>query len=106
MLHAVFFLVGTCQLMLLDGTQLIVLHTCCHHESVLGASLHGLRVEIVARLLVLHKPAFTLELLKLLDCNVIDTRIMLVDDWVEVDFRLDDMIKRLLVSLAFSKCFL
>ena len=102
MLHTVFFLIGACQFMLLDDSLLIVLHTSSHYKTILCSSLHGLRVKIIARILVLHKPTFTLELFKLLDRNFIDTRIVFVDYWIEIDLRLDDMIKRLLVAFTFG----
>jgi hypothetical protein len=92
--------------MLLDDTVHIVLNIGSYDQTELSTLTHSLAVEVVARFAVLLEPTLLLELGKLLDGNVIDLGVMLVADRVKIDFRFDDMIKRLLVTLALLKCLL
>ncbi len=93
-LHAVFFLLATSELMLLDATFDIVHVVGCNHDTILSTAVHRLSIDVVHLLGVLNKPSVGLELLEVLHSLVIDLRIMLGGAVVEVDFRLDDVIER------------
>ena len=92
MLHAVFFLVTTSQLMLLDATFHIVFHPCCYHQAVLGATIHRLSIYIVLLLLILHQPSFLTEQVKLLTSCCIYALIMFVCTFWKIDFRFDNVV--------------
>ena len=103
-LHAVFLLVGTGELMLLDDAIEVVIHISTHDETILGLTVHGLRIYVVLLLLVLHEPALFLEAGKVLGCLVIYTRVVLVGAHGEIDLGLDDMIERHFVAFGFGTC--
>ena len=69
--HSVLFLVLAGELMLLDLACQVVICVGAKHDTILGTAVHGLRVHIVALLLVLNEPAFLLPFLEILDCLVI-----------------------------------
>ena len=93
MFHAVFLLVATCELVLLDDAIQIVRHVSTHHQSVLRLAVHGLRIDVVILLLVLHQPTLVLKHLEILDSFLVNTRVVLVGARLEIDFRLDDVIQ-------------
>ena len=92
MFHAVFLLVTTCQLVLLDVALLIVVGMGAHYQTVLRLALHGLCIYIIMFLRILHQPALVLELLEVLGGLLIDAGIVLRSTYGEVDFRFDDVI--------------
>ena len=103
MLHAVLFLVLAGKLMLLYARVHVILHSGGDHYAVLRASLHGLRIYIVAFLLILHQPAFTTETGEILNSFIIHTRIMLIRAFRKIYLRLDDVIQRPRISLGSAR---
>ena len=70
-----------------------------HHQTVLSAAVHSLRIYIIIWLLVLHQPSLVLPCLEVLDSLVICRLAVLVDDRIKVNFRLSYMQKRLFTGL-------
>ena len=105
-LHAVFLLVATCQLMLLDATFHIVVHPCCHHNAILCATVHRLGINVVFLFIILHKPAFLLKLLEVLHRLVIYALCVLIGAGSKVDFGLYDVVERFFVTLCLTACLL
>ena len=83
--------------MLLDDAVHVVIHVCTYDKTVLRLSVHRLGIDVVVLVLVLHQPAFVLELLELACSFLIDTRVVFAGANREIDFRLDDVIERFLV---------
>ena len=92
MLHAVLLLVTARQLMLLDHPVHVVGHVSSYHQSILRLAVHGLGINIVTRLVVLHQPALFLEHPEVRYRLVVHTRIMLVRPFRKINFRLDDVV--------------
>ena len=106
MLHAVFFLVTAGEFMLLDDTREIVVYISTYHKTILSLSVHGLRINVILLLIVLHEPAVVLELLEVRCSLLVDTRIVLTCAFWEINLRLDDMIKtHLVVASLFPRLF-
>ena len=106
MLHAILFLVPACKLMLENHTVHIVIHGCSHHYAILSMSVHGLGIDVIMVVSILHEPTFTLKLGKVLCCTLIHTSIILAGAYGEVYLGLDDMVERLLVVASFCACFI
>ena len=53
-LHTVFFLITTGKLMLLDDTVHIVRNISAYYQSVLGFPVHGLGIDVIVFLSILH----------------------------------------------------
>ena len=62
MLHAVIFLVATCEFVLFDETIVVVINMSGEHDAVLGVPVHRLGIEVIARLLILHEPTLFYEM--------------------------------------------
>ena len=77
MLHAVFLLVATGQLVLLDPASHIVVGMGTHHETVLRLAVHGLCIDIIMFARVLNEPALILELLEVLSGLLLDAGVVL-----------------------------
>ena len=103
-LHAIFLLVTSCQLVLLDASLNVVVHECPHHETILRLALHGLCVNIIMFLFILHQPAAVLELLEVLSSLFIDTRVIFARAHREVYLGFDDVVQALLVVASLSAC--
>ena len=56
MLHAIIFLVATCEFVLFDETIVVVVNMSGEHDAVLGVPVHRLGIEVIARLLILYEP--------------------------------------------------
>ena len=96
-LHAVFFLVPTGQLVLLDDAREIVVHTGSDHEAVLRPPVHGLGIDIIMLCGILHEPASLLEKPEMVGGTLVDARVVLGRAGSKVDFGFDDVIERFLV---------
>ena len=104
MLHAILLLVATGQLMLFNDTVHVVIHVGTNNETVLRLTVHCLGIDIIVLLVVLYKPAHILKLLEVLGCLVIDTWVVFVSSYGEVNLGFDDMVKRLFVVAGFGAC--
>ena len=91
-LHAVFFLIATSKLMLFNLTCHIVFHVCSNHNSVLCSAIHCLSINVVMLFIILNKPTFLLEHIKVFYCFNIYLRVMLICTGNKINFRFDDMI--------------
>ena len=105
MLHAVFLLVATSQLVFLNVPLLIVISMGTHHETVLGLAIHRLCIYIIMFARVLYQPALILELLEVLSSLLINTWVILRRTLWEIYFGFDDMIQTLFVVACLSTCF-
>ncbi len=101
MLHAVILLVAAGQLMLLDNSVYVILHISGNHNTILRATVHGLGIDIIVVFIILNKPPVAAERAEILHSLVIHLWVMLVSARLEIDFRLDYMIKRLRIPLGF-----
>ena len=104
MLHAVFLLVAACQLVLLDCAVEIVVDESTHNKSVLSLAVHCLSIDIIVLVCVLTKPTLLLEHLEVSGSLLVNARIVLACARFEVNLRLDDMIKTLLVIACLCSC--
>lgn len=100
--HTVVFLVATGEFVLLDDAVHIVVHVGAEHDAVLPVELavgvaHGLGIEVVVLLFVLHEPAVLLEEAELACAFAVATLVVLGALGLEVDFGFDDMVERLFV---------
>ena len=102
MLHAVFLLVAAREFVLLDDAREIVVHPCAHHEPVLRLALHGLGIDVILLLVVLHKPSTLLKLPEVVGRTLIDARIIIRRALREIDFGLDDVVETLFVVAGFE----
>ncbi len=101
MLHAVLLFVATGKLMLFNPSLHVVVYPGCNYYTILRATVHGLRVNIVVVLLVLDKPSVVLEKPEILHGFSVDFRIVLINLGPEINFRLYDVIERLGIALSF-----
>ena len=97
MLHAVFLLVATCQLVLLDVALHVVIRMCTDNKTILRLALHGLSVDVIVLLVVLHQPSIILELLEVFSSFLVDARVVLRGAYREVNLWLDDVIQTLFI---------
>jgi len=100
-LHTVFLFVTAGKFMLFNHPIHIIGNVCADYQSVLGFPVHGLGVNIIVFLAILHQPAFILEQLEIFCSFGIHTLIMLVCTYREINLRFNDMIKRLFVTFRF-----
>ena len=77
MLHSVFLLITTGELMLLDTTCHIVIGMCTYHKTILGLTVHRLSIYIIMFARILNEPALVLELLEVLCSLLIHSRVIL-----------------------------
>ena len=87
-LHSVLFLIPPCKLMLLYNTVKIIINVSTYNQTVLGFAVHCLCIDVILLLVILHKPAFVLELLKILGCLGIHAWIILTCSRLEIYLRL------------------
>ena len=92
--------------MLLDYTIEIIIHIGSHHNTILCAAVHSLRIDVVVFLSILHKPSLVLEVMELFHSFFINCGIVFVEHRIKVNLRLDDVIKRHIVAFCFGLCFL
>ena len=92
--------------MLLDDSGHIVVDVCADHQSILSLAIHGLGIDVILFLVILHKPSLILEHLEILGGFHIDARVVLAGSGFEVDFRLDDTIKTHFVVTCLNACLL
>ena len=97
MLHAVFFLIATRELVLLDAAGHIVVGMGTYHETVLRLAIHRLRINIIMFARILNEPALILELLEVLSSLFVHTGVVLGGAYGEVDLGLDDVVEALLI---------
>ena len=97
MLHAVFFLIATGELMLLDTACHIVVGMGTYHQAILRFPIHRLRIYIIMFARILYQPPLILELLEVLGSLLIDTRIILGCAYWEIYLGLDDVVEAHLV---------
>ena len=97
MLHAVFLLIATGELVLLDATGHVVVGMGAHHKSVLRLTIHRLRIYVIMFARILNEPALVLELLEVLCSLFVDTGVILRGADGEVDLGLNDVVEALLV---------
>ena len=105
-LHAVFLLVAAGQFVFLDAAGHVVVGMGAHHESILRLLVHGLRVDVVLFLVVLHQPALFLELPEVLGSFLIDTRVILRRSFGEVYLGFNNVVEAFLVVASLGTCFL
>lgn len=86
--------------MLLDRAAQIVGEMAAHRQSVLRAALHRLRIDVIALLLVLLKPAPFAPQTEILDRTVVDLLGMFIGDRIEIDLGLDDVQQRTFAGLG------
>ena len=89
--HSVILLVLAGELVLLDLAGSVVIRVGAENESVLCAAFHGLGIDVVALLRVAPEPTLLLPLLEILHGLVIDLRVVILKDGIEVDLRLGDV---------------
>ena len=94
------------EFVLLDDSIHIVVHVCAEHNAVLRLAVHGLRIQVVALVCILHEPALLLEMGKLLGTAFINARVVFAGAFGEIDFGFDDMIERFEVIACFGAGFL
>ena len=123
MLHTILLFVLTRQLVLLNASLQIIIYPRADNQTILrlcflscqsrsgsvlqtlAFSQNRLRINVVFLLLVLHKPSFLFEQLKLLNCRSIHTLVVLIRSRRKIDLRLDNMVQTLLVACSFCTCF-
>ena len=86
--------------MLLDAALHIVVDPCAYDEAILRAAVHGLGIDVIFLLVILHEPPLLLEIVEILHGLVVDGGVMLVETGSEVDFGLDDVIEGFLVAFG------
>ena len=91
--------------MFFDDAVEIVGCRCTNDPAELRASVHGLCVEIVARLVLFDEPSVLTELVELLCGAVIDSLIMFIRSGLKVDFGFDDVIERFGIPFSLLSCF-
>ena len=103
--HAVLFFVSACEFMFFDDAVEIVGCGGTNDPAELRASVHGLCVEIVARLVLFDEPSVLTELVELLCGAVIDSLIVFIRSGLKVDFGFDDVIERFGIPFSLLSCF-
>ena len=101
MFHAVFFLIATGKLMLLNDAIHIIGHVCAHHQTILRLAVHGLGIYVVIFLIVLYQPAFVLKHSEVVGGFPVNTFIMLIRALRKIYLGLNDMIQGFFVSCRF-----
>ena len=104
-LHTVFFLITTGKLMLLDDTVHIVRNISAYYQSILSFPVHGLGVNIIVFLAILHQPAFILKQPEVFGSFLINTFIVFIRTNRKVNLGLNDMIKGFFISSCFCTRF-
>ncbi len=105
MFHAVFLLVAASQLMFFYTAVHVVVDICCDDYAVLGPAVHGLCIYIIMFFFILHEPSALLERIEIFHGPVVDRRVVFVGAFGEIDFRLDDVVKRFRIAFGFCACF-
>ena len=93
MLHTVFFLIATGQLMFLDRAIHIIGNISPDYQPILSLAIHGLGINIIAFFLILNQPTFFLKIIEIGGGLQVNSRIMLIRPFWEIDFRFNDMVK-------------
>ena len=101
-LHAILLLVTAGQLMFLDRAIHIIGNISPDYQPILSLAIHGLGINIIAFFLILNQPTFFLKIIEIGGGLQVNSRIMLIRPFWEIDFRFDNMIKTLLVVTSFS----
>ena len=104
-LHAVFFLVGTGEFVLFDDALHVVGYAGAYHPSVLRFAVHGLGIEVVAVGFILYEPSFFLKLAELFGAAFVNAGVVFAGAFGEVDFGLDDVVKRHFAATGFGAGF-
>ena len=98
MLHSVFFLITTGQLMFLNDTIHVVGNISTYYQSILRLSIHGLRIDVIVFFIILNQPAFVLKHLEVFSSFLIDTLIVFVSTYRKIYFGFNNMIQGFFVS--------
>ena len=98
--HTILLLIGARKLVLLDCTREVILKVTTHCNTILRATSHCLRIDVVVLLLVLLEPSTLLPQAEVLNGFIVNLSRMLVGNGVEVDFGFDDVQQRALRSLG------
>ena len=98
--HAVFLLVATGNLVFLDDARHVVVDISPHDQSVLGVTVHRLGIDVVVLFVVLYQPPFLLEHVEVVYCLVVHFGTVFVGTGSKIDFGLDDVVERFLISLG------
>ncbi len=93
MAHTVFLLVSAGQFVLLDYAVHIVLHSRSNHKAVLRLAVHGLRINVILLVFVLHQPTLFLEFLEILGGAGIYALVVFAHIGREINFGLDDVVE-------------
>ncbi len=102
MFHAIFFFVAAREFVFFDYSVQIVVYRSSNAQSILRFAVHGLCVDVVMVVGVLHQPAFLLEFVEIFHRLVVHARIVFVGASREINFGFDDVIERHFVALGFG----
>ena len=91
--------------MFFDFSRHIIVDICSHYETILCLAVHGLGIDVVVVLFVLHEPSFILEHLEVFGSLFIYARVILACTFREVNLRLYDVVKAFLVVACLGTCF-
>ena len=103
--HAVFFLVAAGKLVFFNVTGHVILHTGTNNQPVLCTAIHGLGIHIILFGFILNEPAIFTEHGKVFGSFQIHFLVVLVCAGRKINFRLDNVIKRIWISGCFLSCF-
>ena len=92
--------------MLLDDTRHIVVHIGAYYQSILRLAIHGLCIDVILFLIVLHQPTLLLEFLEIGCCFLVNARIIFAGAHFEVYLWLNDMIQAHFIVASFFASFL
>ena len=87
MLHPVFLLVAAGEFVLFDHTVQVIIHRCAPNDTVLGASFHGLGVDVEVFLFILPEPAIFLEQFEIVQCLLVNLRTVFIDPRWKINLR-------------------
>ena len=102
MFHPILLLVASCQFMLLDLPVHVILHGGSHHQAILPFAVHGLGIDVIKLFLILQEPSLVAEHTVVLRRFQVDILVVFILACREIDLRLDDVVKRLLVAFSLS----
>jgi hypothetical protein len=92
--------------MFLDRAIHIIGNISPDYQPILSLAIHGLGINIIAFFLILNQPTFFLKIIEIGGGLQVNSRIMLIRPFWEIDFRFNDMVKGFLVSFRFRTSFL
>ena len=89
--HTILLLIGASKLVLLDSTREVILKMTAHCNTILRATIHCLRIDVVMLLLILLEPTTLFPLSEVIHSPLIYLLRMFIGDRIKINLWLNNM---------------